>query len=137
MSLNQHVQERAYQELSSLHQLTSRLPKLSDRPNLPYVSALVQEIWRWNPSVPLGLPHMTREGNVYRGMKIEKGSFVWANIWSILHDEKVFPDPFSFNPERYLDGSGLGDAAKQRETVKVAFGLGRRFAFNLCSVFRC
>jgi hypothetical protein len=31
-----------------------RLPTLADQPNLPYTDALVKEVFRWNPVVPLG-----------------------------------------------------------------------------------
>ena len=32
-----------------------RLPSLADRENLPYVDALVKEVFRFNPVAPLGL----------------------------------------------------------------------------------
>ena len=31
-----------------------RLPTFEDREHMPYVNALVKEVLRWNPSVPLG-----------------------------------------------------------------------------------
>ena len=31
-----------------------RLPCFEDRDSLPYVNAIVKEILRWNPAVPLG-----------------------------------------------------------------------------------
>ena len=31
-----------------------RLPTMADQPSLPYVDALVKEVLRWNPVVPLG-----------------------------------------------------------------------------------
>lgn len=134
MTLNPDVQARAHQELSSiLHPL--RLPLINDRPNLPYISAIVQEIWRWNPSVPLALPHMASMDDMYNGMKIEKGSTVWANVWGILHDESIFPDPLEFRPERYL-GDSLA-AKRARECVKVAFGLGRRYALPCVNKRTC
>jgi cytochrome P450 len=108
MTLYPEVQAKAQTELArvlgdphSPDHLT-RLPTLSDRDNLPYISAIVKEVWRWNPSVPLGkaihrlqvlklhmlntdftgLPHVATQDDVYRGFHIEKGATVWANIWS-------------------------------------------------------
>lgn len=31
-----------------------RLPSFTDRDSLPYVNAIVKEVLRWNPAVPLG-----------------------------------------------------------------------------------
>ena len=46
---------------------------------------------------------------------------------SILHDEETYPDPFVFNPERYLDAQGnLRKLDKLEDPGFVAFGLGRR-----------
>ena len=60
---------------------TARLPTFSDRPNLPYVNAIVLEVLRWNPAVPLGLAHRLTTDDVYRGYVFPKGTVVWANIW--------------------------------------------------------
>ena len=66
MTLYPEVQKRAQKEIDSLLSSSSaraesrmdpastRRPGLSDREKLPYVSALVKEVWRWNPSVPPG-----------------------------------------------------------------------------------
>lgn len=32
-----------------------RLPSFTDRDSLPYVNAIVKEVLRWNPAVPLGM----------------------------------------------------------------------------------
>lgn len=46
---------------------------------------------------------------------------------SILHDEETYPDPFVFNPSRYLDTEGnLRKLDKLEDPSFVAFGLGRR-----------
>lgn len=60
-----------------------QFPTISDRPNLPYIEAMVYEILRWNPSVPLGLPHVVTQDDVYKGFEIKKGTVVWANIWCV------------------------------------------------------
>jgi hypothetical protein len=56
MVLYPDVQVKARREIDELISGGSpRLPTLVDRPNLPYVNAIVKEVYRWNPSVPLGM----------------------------------------------------------------------------------
>ncbi|KAK0449604.1 cytochrome P450 [Desarmillaria tabescens] len=119
MAVYPQVQKKAQAEIDSLTR--GRLPMIMDRNRLPYVSAIVKEVWRWNPSVPLGLPHVVNQDDEYMDYHIEKGSIVWANIWTIMHDEDTFPNPSEFRPERYL-GPGNGVS----EIVESAFGFGRR-----------
>ncbi|KAH6891913.1 cytochrome P450 [Coprinopsis sp. MPI-PUGE-AT-0042] len=121
MALFPLVQERGQAQVDGyLSPLTeTRLPRISDRLHLPYVEAIMLEILRWNPSVPLGLPHVAKQNDVYRGYHIRKGTVVWANIWSILHDETVFPEPGQFIPERYLTKDGKLDW-RTSSTAKTA-----------------
>lgn len=106
---------------------TCRMPAIEDIQELPYISALVKEVWRWNPSVPLGLAHRLTEDDTYRGYHIKKGSTVYANIWSILHDPETYPVPFEFRPERFLDEGGqLKKLEKYEDPGWIAFGFGRR-----------
>lgn len=74
--------------------------------------------------LPLGLSHRVIQDDVYKGVRIPKGAAVVANLWAILHDERAYPDPFSFNPDRFdhqdLDKNINGDP---RRTM---FGFGKR-----------
>lgn len=129
MTLYPTVQARAQKEIDDLLQTSScppRLPTISDKDRLPFVSAVVKEIWRWNPIVPLGLPHLVTEDDVYRGYTIEKGTVVWANIWSILHDTETFTDPSEFKPDRFMKPDGTLETEGPAEVVTSAFGFGRR-----------
>jgi cytochrome P450 len=58
MTLNPSIQTRAQAELDAVIGSTDdtnmRLPTFTDRERLPYVNAIVKEVLRWNPSVPLG-----------------------------------------------------------------------------------
>ncbi|KIY64740.1 cytochrome P450 [Cylindrobasidium torrendii FP15055 ss-10] len=123
MTLYPDVQAKAQAEIDAAIS-SDVLPRISDRRDLPYVSALVKELWRWNPSVPLGLPHVASEDDMYMGHFIEKGSVVWANIWSIMHEETLFPDPSAFKPERFL--SETPRSAEACEAIESSFGFGRR-----------
>ncbi|KAK2465511.1 hypothetical protein APHAL10511_002403 [Amanita phalloides] len=96
---------------------TERLPDLEDRASLTFLECIFNEVLRWNPPVPLGLPHRLMKDDVYGDYLIPKGSNVLANIHAILHD---CPRPNEFNPERYLVDSDLPNPKN------VIFGFGRR-----------
>jgi cytochrome P450 len=53
MTLYPEVQKKAQSELDTVVG-TGRLPLLGDRDNLPYLRALVSEVFRWNPVAPQG-----------------------------------------------------------------------------------
>ncbi|KAJ7202041.1 cytochrome P450 [Mycena pura] len=119
MALYPEVQSRAQAEVDKVV-TDGRLPQLSDRPNLPYVECVMQEVLRWNPVGPLGVPHMSTKDDVYRDYHLPAGTIIIANIWSILHDPIVFPDPHEFRPERFLND-------KRADEINTSvFGFGRR-----------
>ncbi|OSX62626.1 hypothetical protein POSPLADRAFT_1180741 [Postia placenta MAD-698-R-SB12] len=114
------VQAKAQKEIDMVVG-TDRLPSIKDRPALPYVRSLIAEVYRWNPAVPLGLPHALSQDDVYEGMFFPKGAVVMPNVWHMLHDSAVYPDPMAFRPERFEDSD-----AEMRKVTDLAFGFGRR-----------
>lgn len=80
MTLYPEVQEKAQEEIDRVVGF-DRFPSFSDRVNLPYIDAMVKEVLRWNPVVPLGLPHTTIEEDTVEGFYIPKGAIVVPNIW--------------------------------------------------------
>ncbi|KAF9559433.1 cytochrome P450 [Agrocybe pediades] len=116
------VQKKAQLELD--HVLGGRLPEYADEEHTPYVRALIKEILRWKPILPLGVPHTTSQDDVYKGYHIPKGTFVMANSWAFLHDPKHFPNPDVFDPERFLSNGRV--RTDIRDPVDIAFGYGRR-----------
>ncbi|KAI5117759.1 hypothetical protein M0805_000603 [Coniferiporia weirii] len=130
MALHPDIQTKGQAEVDRITG-NKRLPSIFDKNVLPYVNAIVKEVLRWNPAVPLGLPHQVLQDDVYRDYRIPKGTIVWANIWSILHDNGTFPEPFEFRPERFVDSESPSSASlkeKDRTTDPsiLAFGFGRR-----------
>ncbi|KAK0200032.1 cytochrome P450 [Desarmillaria ectypa] len=121
MVLYPDVQRRAQEEISAVIG-AERLPKLSDRESLPYVYALVQEAFRWNPSIP-SVSRAVLVPDIYRGFDIPAGTVVAANIWAIMRNESWFPDPETFNPERHLNRDKESEIP---EPTSLAFGFGRR-----------
>jgi len=121
MVLYPECQSRAQEEIDKVVGL-SRMPDFDDRKSLPYVEGLMQETFRWNPTVPLGVPHRSMADDMYRGMFIPEGTSVFANIKGIGLDESLYADPLTFSPERYLPKpEGRGEPH-----FNSVFGFGRR-----------
>ncbi|KAF5353955.1 hypothetical protein D9756_007034 [Leucocoprinus leucothites] len=122
MALHPEVQKKAQEELDRV--LGGRLPEFNDRPNLPYINAMVKESMRWQLVTPLALAHMASEADEYNGYYIPKGTIIFGNSWSILHDPEVYKDPLTYNPDRFLK-DGKIDPTVRNPTV-ASFGFGRR-----------
>lgn len=90
MLLNPDAQARAQAELDGVVG-RGRLPDFTDRAALPYVGALVQETMRWNPVLPLGVPHRAVAADEYRGWRVPAGATVLANA-------KCAPAPLAVRP---------------------------------------
>ncbi|KAI0687448.1 cytochrome P450 [Cytidiella melzeri] len=118
-----NVFKKAQQEMDRVVG-TDRLPDLDDYDSLPYLEFIFREVLRTTSPAPLGMPHALTKNDVYRGYAIPAGSMVIVNIWEMLHNPKMYPDPDRFWPERYegLDKSQL-DSTDPRNIV---FGFGRR-----------
>lgn len=105
MVMYPEMQKRAQAEIDAVVG-QERLPLFSDRDDLPYVDAMLREIIRFGPPVPLGMallniltsrtrslmvlmlylpgaPHCVTEDDVYDGMLIPKNSIVVANLWYV------------------------------------------------------
>lgn len=119
MVLYPEVQKLAQAEIDTLVG-QDRFPTFKDRDNLPYIGALIQELLRWAPVAPQGLPHHAMREDVYKGYRIPKGATVIANILAISRDKEMYPDPSEFRPERFLGPS------PQMDPRKFIFGFGRR-----------
>ncbi|KAF5680510.1 oxidoreductase [Fusarium circinatum] len=100
-----------------------RLPDCLDRPSLPYVNAIVKEVLRWHPIVPMGLPHTSTVDDVFEGYFIPKDAIIMPNIWYFAHDPEVHQDPMRFNPERFLSTDGN---QPEQDPHTYTFGFGRR-----------
>ncbi|KAJ1310605.1 hypothetical protein OPQ81_009136 [Rhizoctonia solani] len=104
MMLHPEIQQKAQAELDNLIGY-SRLPLMEDRHQLPYVNRLIQELLRWCPVLPTGVPHATTDDDIYQGFRIPKGAIVFANIWAMSRNENVYRNPEKFDPDRFLDPS--------------------------------
>ncbi|QRW13270.1 cytochrome P450 family protein [Ceratobasidium sp. AG-Ba] len=116
-----------------------RLPKLQDRDMMPYTDAVLQEVIRCNPVFVFGIEHCASEDFEVRGYTIKKGTTIEANIWALMHEPSTYPEPHTFNPDRFLKQTPDPDPRR------FVFGFGRRVcpgqhianngAFTMCAAF--
>ncbi|KAM9637460.1 cytochrome P450 1A4-like isoform 2-T5 [Morphnus guianensis] len=102
-----------------------RRPRLSDRGTLPYTEAFILEMFRHSSFLPFTIPHSTTKATVLNGYYIPKDTCVFINQWQVNHDEKLWKDPSTFNPERFLNAAGTEISRTESDKV-MAFGLGKR-----------
>jgi len=123
MVLNPKVMRKAQEELDRVVG-KGHLPDFSDRENLPYTDALVKELLRWNPPLPIAVPSRAMQDDVYRGYLIPAGATVIQNVWAIFRDPSIYPDPETFNPDRFLKDGKINPLVLNPEDR--VFGAGRR-----------
>ncbi|TFK73310.1 cytochrome P450 [Pluteus cervinus] len=120
LALFPEVQERARKDISLA--IGDRLPTLEDKLTIPYIEAVCLELHRWAPAVPGGLPHASIRDDIYKGYLIPKGSIMIPNIWGMVRNPDIYPEPDQFRPERFLNADGtLSD-----DNRCWTFGFGRR-----------
>lgn len=90
MIIYPEIQKKAQAQLDEVVG-ENRLPNFADRPSLPYIDALVRESVRWQPVLPLGVPHRLLADDEYNGYFIPKGTLVIANQWCASHSGLVSP----------------------------------------------
>ncbi|EJU00730.1 cytochrome P450 [Dacryopinax primogenitus] len=119
----------ARQQLADI--VGDRPPEFSDRDKLPHIEALVKEVLRWRPPVPMSIGHAASEDFEYKGYTIPKGAVVVANLYGIGRDPKLYSDGERFDPARFIDKNGqLKQPARDSKDDYLCFGHGRRICLG-------
>lgn len=120
MVLHTDVQKRLQAEIDSVTD-GERLPTFEDKEELPYFMDVFREVMRWLVVFPVAIPHRATTEDSYKGYYIPKDSTIIGNSWAVLHDPVTYPDPETFNPDRFVKDKSLPDPMDI-----AAFGYGRR-----------
>ena len=107
---------------------SARLPRFSDKKNMPFTMATVYEVLRYTTAIaPLCLPHRVLKDQILVGYHITQNSLILSNVWHIHHDPERWDAPWSFKPERFLDAEGnlIPPEHKNRRNF-LAFSTGQR-----------
>ncbi|KAF6762745.1 cytochrome P450 [Ephemerocybe angulata] len=114
--------------LMALHPEVQDDVDLNQISRLPYLNAIMKEVLRFAPVGNMALPHRVTEEDVYRGYRIPKDASIIANVWAVLHDPSIYPEPFTFSPERFMPSSPSNSerSTPQPDSKQWSFGFGKR-----------
>ncbi|HZU61922.1 MAG TPA: cytochrome P450, partial [Solirubrobacteraceae bacterium] len=68
-----------------------------------YVTATVQEALRHRPVLPNVAPRLVVRPIEVGGVAYPEGVCLVPNAYLVHHDADIYPDPYAFRPERFLD----------------------------------
>ncbi|KAE8386079.1 cytochrome P450 [Aspergillus alliaceus] len=87
--------------------------------SLTYTNAVIKELLRYRPPV-IFVPYLaTKNFPVTSHYTVPKGSMIIPSCWPALHDPDVYPNPDSFEPERWVSGD-----AESKNKNWLVFGAG-------------
>lgn len=134
MATHPHVLNRAHEELDRVVG-RERWPGVEDEASLPYIRAIIKEVQRLHAPFWVPTPHYSTADYDYNGLFIPQGTVVILNCWTIHHNPERYPDPFTFNPDRYIgDEHSCSESSRLPNGLERdhwAFGAGRRICPGL------
>jgi cytochrome P450 len=68
-----------------------------------YVTATIRETLRRRPVLLIAQPRKVKQPFELGGWTYEPGVHLAANAYLVQHDPEIYPDPYAFKPERFLD----------------------------------
>ncbi|EGG16629.1 cytochrome P450 family protein [Cavenderia fasciculata] len=69
----------------------------------PNLNAFILEVFRYRPTAILSFPRRCTQDTIIGDFFYPKDSLVGGNIDSINHDPDYFDDPFTFDPQRFVN----------------------------------
>ncbi|XP_058112251.1 cheilanthifoline synthase-like [Magnolia sinica] len=126
---NPEIQQKLFKEVSGGDEKRERVT-VDQVSKMPYLQAVMSEVFRMKPIAPLAIPHKTVNDTTLTGLKIDKGTAVIVNIYAVLNDPKVWNEPERFMPERFLNENARS-AGMAMERSFLPFGAGRRICAGM------
>ncbi|KAL2362704.1 hypothetical protein RJZ56_004396 [Blastomyces dermatitidis] len=135
---NKHHQDKLRQELQAFTSGTSptasteHIP-LSQLQTLPYLNGILRETLRISPPIPFSLPRLvkTKDQDVsVLGMKIDPGTIISIQPYTLHRDPETFPNPDVWEPERWQVPI-TSPAHRQMQRMLIPFGYGQRMCTGM------
>ncbi len=68
-----------------------------------YLTATINEILRHRPVLPNAEPRLVKQPVEIGGVRYPPGVALFANAYLLHHDPEIYPEPYAFRPERFLE----------------------------------
>ena len=105
----------AFEQIARARHVQDRLATRDDA----YLEATINEVLRRRPVLPNPEPRLVMRPTEIGGWTYPAGVVLMASALLIHHDPAIYPDPYAFRPERFLD-------TKPGTYTWIPFGGGRR-----------
>ncbi len=94
----------AFERIARERDVQARLhAELDAAPIEAYLTATINEILRRRPVLPNAEPRLVKQPIEIGGIEYSPDVVLFASAYLLHHDEAVYPDPYAFRPERFLD----------------------------------
>lgn len=123
------IYERLHRELVEVFPQRDIL-ELAPLERMPYLKAIVMEAARLSYGLSARNPRTRRTPLQYGGWTIPANTNISMTIPEVSHDESIFPDSYSFIPERWLDDPKAPDGLPL-DRYMVSFGRGTRSCLGI------
>ena len=118
------IQDRAYEDIISV--LGAKPPTLKDQALLPYIQAMILEVFRISSYFVFLVPRYAKKETSLNGYLIPENTIIFPNIWSLHHDERYWQNPWEFNPLRFMENGAILPLHNQVRQRMMMFGKGPR-----------
>lgn len=138
------IQEKARTEINTLLNYEKRTPTIKELNQMTYIDCIIKESMRIFSTVTQLKRYCINKEELSNHLTIPKNTSITIPLWTIHHDEKVFPDPYTFQPDRFKDPNneqnkqwlpfgGGTRMCKSKKSISIKntnpiIGLGKRFS---------
>ena len=94
-----------FEQLLRAPEVLQRVTTAAVEDDSAYLEATVKEILRRRPVLPIAGPRRIKQPIEIGGREYPPGPAFTACIYLVGHDQRIYPEPYEFRPERFLDGA--------------------------------